>query len=217
MSAPKVGNERKSWHQLGNAPEPKLMMVNAPATFARFNLSPEKCIQGIDLIASRIPGVTQYYVGKVFFFADKEHLLDWGRPISGDRFVAMEHGPVPSFIYNLLKLDSGQPDEILDNLMCRVSIAQRRNKLCVHSLDKNDFSALSKSDIEYLECSIKTYGHMSFGDLKALSHQDPAYEAAWSLSGLNNEMDVSLWFEKPDEVVAQLSEKIHFSVARAIH
>jgi hypothetical protein len=48
---------------------------------------------------------------------------------------------------------------------------------------------------------------MSFSEVKRLSHEDPAYEAAWSQLGLNNEMDISLWFEGKDQAVAELTER----------
>src|SRR5262245_62889630 len=73
----------------------------------RFQIDWNRCIEGIAFISSLRPGITQYYIGKIFYFADKAHFLDWGRPISGDRYVAMEHGPVPSNIYDLLMEDSG--------------------------------------------------------------------------------------------------------------
>jgi len=159
----------------------------------RFKTRLEKCIQGIHFLALNYPGITQYYIGKVFFFADREHLLDWGRPISGDRYVAMEHGPVPSCIYDLLKDTSGEPDEVVDALTERVEIRSDGNKRHVYSRLDSDFPALSESDKEYLLAALQKYGKMSFKKLKELSHEDPAYEEAWSHSGVNNEMNPELW------------------------
>lgn len=177
----------------------------------RFEINVDKCIEGIDLIARRKPNITQYYVCKIFYFADREHLLDWGRMISGDRFVAMQHGPVPSFVYNLLKDSVGEPDEIVDRLNDRVKIARKNNKLLVKSRGKNEFGSLSKTDIEYLEAATEKYSGMSFGAVKAISHQDPAYNEAWSKPGQSNEMDLSLWFSgdewDKDEVIAELQER----------
>jgi len=173
----------------------------------RFRINYDKCLEGIQLLAARYPGITQYYIGKVFFFADREHLRDWGRPISGDRYVAMQHGPVPSTIYDLLKDTSGEPDEIVDSLLRRVSVRTDGNRIQVFSRENTpNFRALSRTDEEYLRDSLATYGHMSFESLKNLSHQDPAYEAAWSEPGLNNEMDVRLWFEDSPEMLDELLE-----------
>jgi uncharacterized phage-associated protein len=182
-------------------------MLTGASRGLRFEVNFAKCIQGIDLIAARRPGITQYYVCKIFFFADKAHLIDWGRPISGDRFVAMDHGPVPSFIYDLLKETSAEPDEIVDALTERVELRRARNRISVHSRGIGDFSSLSKSDIEYLEAAAAKYGPMGFADLKAISHQDPAYEEAWSKPGRNNEMDIRLWFKDNEIAENQLMER----------
>lgn len=177
----------------------------------RFKVNYEKCIQGMHFLALHKPGITQYYVGKVFFFADREHLLDWGRPISGDRYVAMEHGPVPSVIYDLVKNTSGQPDEIADLVSKRLELRTEGNRIHLHSkVAQPEFPELSGTDKEYLSSSLDRYGAMSFGCLRELSHQDKAYETAWALTGMNNEMNPALWFEEigdQDAIIASLLEK----------
>ena len=39
---------------------------------------------------------------KLLYLADREALLRFGRPITGDRVVAMKHGPVLSRVYDLV-------------------------------------------------------------------------------------------------------------------
>jgi uncharacterized phage-associated protein len=171
----------------------------------RFRFDVMKAIEGIQLLASEKPGITQYYVGKIFFFADREHLRDWGRPISGDRYVAMEHGPVPSSIRDLLKLSSDEPDEIADKLFAKVEIVQEGNKSRVFSKEKTlDLKYLSGTDVEYLLNALREYGNKSFGYIKAQSHADAAYDNAWGQPGLNNEMDLRLWFS--DSQINELLE-----------
>jgi len=160
----------------------------------RFKLAWEKAIQAIDYIAQQRPGLTQYYIGKIMFFADREHLLDYGRPVSGDRYFAMEHGPVPSFVRDVLKATSDYPDEILDKLHGCLAIEQDGNKLKVFSKQLCEHELLSGSDKEYLLDAVNKYAGMSFGRLREISHEDPAYESAWSEPGNANEMDVALWF-----------------------
>lgn len=40
---------------------------------------------------------------KILYFADQEHIKIYGRPITGDKYIAMKYGPVPSFLYDILK------------------------------------------------------------------------------------------------------------------
>jgi uncharacterized phage-associated protein len=170
----------------------------APAL--RFRLDEQKCIEGIQFLALHTPGITQFYIGKIFFFADRKHLADWGRPISGDRYVAMEHGPVPSHIYDLVKSDSGEPDDVQDELSRRVVTIREGNKIRVFPKDNGpEIRSLSDSDREYLLESLKKCKRMSFRQIKDESHKDVAYQEAWSAGGLNNEMDIRLWF-KPEQV-----------------
>ena len=40
---------------------------------------------------------------KILYIADRESLQETGQPITGDQIVAMEHGPVLSAVYDLIK------------------------------------------------------------------------------------------------------------------
>jgi uncharacterized phage-associated protein len=42
-------------------------------------------------------------LSKVMFFADRSHLRQYGRPVTGDLYIAMANGPVPSRIYDMVK------------------------------------------------------------------------------------------------------------------
>lgn len=163
----------------------------------RFKFDYQKCIQAIQFLAERCPGITQYYVGKVMFFADKQHIIDWGRSICGDRYVAMEHGPVPSGTYDIIKSDSGEPDEIEDIFLSRIEVVEEGNRKHLHPKENMpEITALSESDKEYLLKSLKKYGRMGFGEIKKESHKDPAYQEAWARNGLNNEMNLGAWLSE---------------------
>ncbi|WP_297833929.1 Panacea domain-containing protein [uncultured Roseibium sp.] len=182
---------------------------------SRLRFKWQKAIHAIDYIARERPGITQYYIGKILFFADREHFLDYGRAITGDRYVAMEHGPVPSAVRDMLKLDSGYPDEILDELDARITIEREGNKQHVYSKMLDYADMLSGSDKEYLSAAIVRYGSMAFGELKAISHEDPAYVAAWEEAGNANEMDIDLWLDQwldePETAKRQLLEQTAYS------
>lgn len=165
----------------------------------RYRLNWDKLIEAIDFLSMHHDGITQYYIGKVCYFADKSHMLDYGRPVTGDRYVAMEHGPVPSTIYNLLKTDSGLPDEVIEKLLSRVRTKQDRNLIHVSSRKRDNFEHLSGSDREYLLASLKSHVGIGFAELKRKSH-DAAWDEAWAQPGFNNEMDLSTWLnELPEE------------------
>ena len=41
----------------------------------------------------------------LLYLADREALLRWGRPITTDRYVSMDHGPVVSNVYELIRAE----------------------------------------------------------------------------------------------------------------
>jgi len=63
----------------------------------------KKILNPVMYIIQQTPNLTQYYIVKAIFLADKSHLGKYGRPVTFDNYVAMKLGPVPSFTYNLLK------------------------------------------------------------------------------------------------------------------
>jgi uncharacterized phage-associated protein len=143
-----------------------------------FKMNWAKAVEAVHYLASIHPGITPFYIAKIFYFADKEHMVDWGRPICGDVYIAMENGPVPSNIYDLIKREQFLDDDIVEEFDRRI----RKNDRALHS--KTDFNAvaLSPSDMEYLRAAERVYGHMSFSMLRDLVHRERAWLEAWESS-----------------------------------
>jgi uncharacterized phage-associated protein len=73
----------------------------------------EKLAQVLVFFASKgLNDLTNLKMAKLVYFADKRHLLKYGRTITGDRYFGMEHGPVPSRIYDGLRF--GAFGDVLD-------------------------------------------------------------------------------------------------------
>ena len=47
---------------------------------------------------------------KMLYIADRTALLEWQRPITGDSFWSLEHGPIVSRIYDLIRGKIGGPE-----------------------------------------------------------------------------------------------------------
>ncbi len=135
----------------------------------------EKAVEAILYIVSRISEPTLHKVAKVLYFADRKHIDRYGRFITGDQYVAMKNGPVPSATYDILKYIRG------DNVPCRFDHA--RALIFVHgrynlSVDRDaDTDYFSDSDIECLDESIAENGSLSFSELTKKSH-DAVYDSA---------------------------------------
>ena len=134
---------------------------------------PEKAVEVLLYIVARCSDV--YTALKVVYFADKEHLSKYGRSISTDRYVAMQHGPVPSGTYDLIK---NARNNFLDHIEPTPDQALRVEGNDIHPFRGPNTDMLSESEREVLDKAIEHYGSMTFVDLKTLSHGEAAYQAA---------------------------------------
>lgn len=134
----------------------------------------QKCVELILYVSSRCPDM--YKLLKILYFADKEHLNEYGRLMCDDNYEAMKHGPVPIGAYEILRMAKGDsvfPPET--DVTSAITVSEDNS--VKPSRDYND-ELISESEIECLDLSIEKYGEMSFQELKELSHQDEAYRSA---------------------------------------
>ena len=137
------------------------------------SFKPQKALEVLLYIVKQCPDM--YTALKVLYLADKLHLGRYARSISTDRYVAMSHGPVPSGTYDLVKYVRNGWQDIID---LPLADAFEIDGYVIKPLREPDTSVLSESEIECLDEAISKFGKMSFGQLKDLSHKDPAYKSA---------------------------------------
>ena len=75
--------------------------------------------------------VSAEQIGSLLFFADKQHLLIYGRQITGDRYCALGYGPAPA-----LCIGNAEPIAALE------------------------FKPLSNSDLKVLNEIVATYAYL---------------------------------------------------------
>jgi uncharacterized phage-associated protein len=176
----------------------------------QFDFEIEKGIESVLYILELLENKVQptlHRVSKVLYFADKEHLERYGRLIFGGSYCAMKHGPVPSQIYDLLKLVRGdlspslQPSpEISQQVLNAFKIVDKHD---IKKLREPNTDFLSESDIECLEHSATKYGSLSFTELTELSH-----DQAWKSSADGNDIidveDIIKTFDNSEELLEHL-------------
>lgn len=155
--------------------------------------------------------VSQYDLVKTLFLADRTHLNEWGRPVTFDNYSAMLHGPVPSLAYDLLKgNEKAMRDHHLHGVPWRSVPHIKTTKhffIIDEALNPEDF--LSESDIEALKNSLSVVHSLGFGQIRRLTHEDPAYVDAWRDDGgrAAYAMKLGLLFDEPNfEQAATLAE-----------
>lgn len=138
-----------------------------------FNFDYLKATQTLDYFAIKEGGqINKMKALKLVYFADRYHLRKYGRLITNDNYLAMEHGPVPS-----TTKDIAESNDYLDETIKVYSqgFIEPINNLTLKTKNKLDESALSDSDLEALEFSWSTFGHLNQYELRDLTHFYPEW------------------------------------------
>ena len=146
--------------------------------------SPEKALESVLYIASKLQKPTIHEVLKVRYFADKLHLADYGYLASGDDYVAMKFGPVASSTYNLLKAARGDQNGWIHPLFAKLvdgALGVEADRKTLRALRPPTMERLSKADVLCLDQAIQRYGNMPFNERTELSH-DAAWKEAWNVA-----------------------------------
>lgn len=147
---------------------------------------------------------------KIIYFAERKIYAKYGQHLVKDTFVAMEHGPVPSNLYDALKLMNGKGNNksvksISDSLL---PAGGECAWFFVKSSEKPDMDELSKAEVEALDEAIARYKDVDAKTLSEMSH-DIAWHAAWDKSH-NTQMsplDIAKAGEASDEFLRYLAEQ----------
>lgn len=161
----------------------KYYICNAMTT-PIFNL--EHALNAFMYVANRLDITDIHRIFKVLYFADKQHLSNYLRPITGDTYIAMDDGPVPTNLYDIVKeVDNRGHWNGERKSMIFTSLFSINKNMFVKPLKDADLDFLSISDIEELDKSIEKYGALSHELLSTISH---AY--AWQRTSRNSAMDL---------------------------
>lgn len=163
----------------------------------------KKIIQAMDYFAcgqddKAIDNMKAY---KLLWLADRWHLRQYGRTVSGDEYHALPYGVVPSDAKCILegyrtKLQNN-PKETSDYLC-----VLKGHRYASHQAP--DMSVFSESDREALALILKNYNKYSALELSEISHTFPEwkyYEKKLRDSSLKNgyKIDMNLFFENKDD------------------
>lgn len=131
-----------------------------------------KTLNALLYVANRVQRKDFHKIFKIIYFADRQHLNDWGKPITGDTYIAMEAGPVPSRMYDMLKIVRG--DSYLPDTEGLSNYFKVENWMYVAPLQDADLHKLSRNEQEALDDSIEKYASLSYDEIKEKSH-----DVAW--------------------------------------
>jgi len=161
----------------------------------RFNMNTQKAVESVLWIIQNGES-NMYNIWKILFAAEKYHINKYGRPITGDRYVAMEFGTVPSWLYDATKIK--RPG---------MGFIRNANSLIAERNPMSDY--LSQSDVEALNHGMNEYAGLDFRSVKNKNHEEQAWKKNYALRGDNDGAPIPFediieedWLKEELDVVA---------------
>ncbi len=142
----------------------------------RFNF--EKALQGAGVLLS-LDGdqMERIRLLKLLYIADRELLAQTGRTITGDRAVAMDHGPVLSHVYDLIKGEAsraGEWNQYIHTVGHRLELKKDPGR-----------GELSRGEVQKLNELTDRYRNVDDWSLSEMTHDFPEWRSCF-LEGTSN-------------------------------
>lgn len=118
---------------------------------------------------------TVYYIVKTAFIAQQKHLAKYLCPLFDDKIIALQFGPVPSALYDALKIARGDAKTKYFHRNDELHIVYDSISFCDETFTANenpDMNYLSKSAIECINEALEVVSSMSFEEIVNATHGD---------------------------------------------
>jgi len=135
----------------------------------------KKAVQSLNYLALKSGGeLNKMKAIKLIWLADRLHLRNYARTITGDVYFALPNGPVCSTTRDLLE----QYEETLSEIERQYAdqFIQPKGRYYYSSINGPDLRVFSKSDTAILDVIWCNYGALGEFELVDLSHQFPEWE-----------------------------------------
>ncbi len=144
----------------------------------RFKFHPEKAVETAGIFL-KLHGKPMAYLGllKLLYMADRIALARLEQPITGDRYVSMNYGPVLSRVYDLIKGDSvgGAKTVWAKYISTRDTNYRFSLNYQVSLLEEPGDDELCEDEISIIKEVYTKYGHMDPFDLAETTHLFPEW------------------------------------------
>lgn len=150
------------------------------------------------------------YLGKVklmklFYFLDFLHVKRYGSPVTYDTYVHLEHGPIPSFIKNIIDSACDEPEASLIKDVIRFETpnhTKMKRLIPLKEFSEKDRKYFTQTELDIMKEVCKKFSNTKTEDIEALSHKEAPWnktnyleEIPYSLAALDEDSKVS-----PDEI-----------------
>lgn len=151
---------------------------------------------------------------KLFYFLDFMHVKRFGAPVTYDRYVKLEHGPIPSIIKSLVD-DAG--DDIEHSILADTIDIERPDRTMMYKVlprrkfTENDKNLFSSNELLILKQVCARFGDKNTAYVEDASHK----EAGWQHTSLLGEIPYTLAASDPDCIASVEEIELALEIARA--
>ena len=139
---------------------------------------------------------------KLLYIADREALAEWGIPVSNDNYVSMDHGPVLSQTYNLIKEGGRFWSQYISAPFGDYEIQ------LINGPAKN--KKLSRAEENLLRRVFEQYGHKTRWDLVDYVHTFPEWRDPHGSSIPINIVEILQALEEPAENIQAIVAELNY-------
>ena len=138
-----------------------------------FTFSHRKATQALNYFARQAGGkLDKIKALKLVYFADRYHLRRFGRPVTGDEYLAMPYGPVASGTKDLAEMSDFLGEE---ERTYGARFIQPVEHPCFQSLAAPDPAVFSESDRQAVQWAWQNFGAKTSFDLVEATHAYPEW------------------------------------------
>jgi hypothetical protein len=167
-----------------------------------FKHSPQKIIEAMAWCLNRSGPKDILFVLKWLFYIDKFHIQKYGRPVTGDVYTHLKHGPTPNWAYNSLQGKISDP-VLADTIANAFSIIEESSsrKKTVKAKRLPNMNCFSVSDTEEMErafefCKKVIDDNSPSADPVFNLCQETHKEKAWKKTESRQKLDFGLFIDE---------------------
>ncbi len=132
-----------------------------------FDFDIQRTIAAVAFLMKKEGGELDMFLAlKMLYLADKDALISWGKPITGDSFVSLPKGPALSEVYNLFKGTAQRHHQVKWNIFVSEKVSHS-----IHLLKQVDIGVLSEREMEVLESARKKINAFAPWDVSKWWHK----------------------------------------------
>lgn len=170
----------------------------------RFKFDFDKFVSAMGVFAKKTKDFDKLKACKLLYYADKFHLLKYGRPILGDVYEHWDYGPVPTKSLGIMNevickdkipSDTSTAKDLFEKYLKAKKKLGKRDPI-FEVVKEPSLEYLSASEIEAIEMAIRKHGELTGGQLIDETHKD----APCRKTEMYEEIDYRLFFEDETDI-----------------